>query len=138
MHEDFSRREKVAAGSERSFGTMMATVIALLGLINYWHHGRVWPWLAGISCFFLAAVLLRPALLKWLNWLWFRFGLVLHAVINPVVMALLFYGAVWPTAVIMRAMGKHLLSLKPKGPGESYWIVRSPPGPRPETMKDQF
>jgi hypothetical protein len=138
MHENFSRQDNVVAGSERSFGSMMAAAVALVALINFWHNGRAWPWMAGLSCFFLAAAFLWPALLKPLNWLWFRFGLFLHAVVNPVVMALLFYVAVWPTAVIMRAMGKDLLRLKREPLSESYWIVRNPPGPRPDTMKDQF
>jgi hypothetical protein len=38
----------------------------------------------------------------------------------------------------MRAIGKDLLRLKQEPEAESYWIVRAPPGPAPETMKDQF
>lgn len=136
MHEDFSRRDKASAGSERTFGLTMAAVLALLAAINVWHVGRVWPALAAIAGLLLIAALVRPQLLKPLNWLWFRFGLLLHAIVNPIIMALLFYGAVWPTAVAMRLMGKDLLRLKRTG--DSYWILRNPPGPVPETMKDQF
>ncbi len=53
-------------------------------------------------------------------------------------MALLFYGTVLPTGLVARAMGKDLLRLERKPDAESYWIVREPPGPSPETMKDQF
>ena len=136
MHEDFSRRDKTAAGSERTFGLTMAAVLALLAAVNFWHVGRVWPGLAATACLLLIAAFVRPKLLKPLNWLWFQFGLLLHAIVNPIVMALLFYGAVWPTAVAMRVMGKDLLRLKRTG--DSYWILRNPPGPLPETMKDQF
>lgn len=116
----------------------MAAAFAFVAVMNFSHAGRTWPWLGGLSCFLLVAAWLRPALLKPLNRLWFRFGLLLHAVVNPVVMALLFYGAVWPTGVIMRALGKDLLRLRRERSIDSYWIVRNPPGPRPETMRDQF
>ena len=77
--------------------------------------------------------MLRP-----LNIAWTRFGLLLHAVVNPVVMALLFYGTVLPTGLVMRALGRDLLRLRRDPAAESYWIARQPPGPAPDTFKDQF
>jgi hypothetical protein len=64
--------------------------------------------------------------------------LLLHRIVNPVVMALMFYGTVLPTGIVMRLMGKDLLRLKWRPDAETYWIVRSPPGPAAETMRDQF
>ena len=72
-----------------------------------------------------------------LNRLWMRFGLLLHKVINPIVMGLLFYGTILPTGLVMRLRGKDLLRLKREPGAESYWIARTP-GPAPETMRDQF
>jgi len=137
-HEVFSRDEKVVAGSDRSFGLVMAAGFTVLTLLNAWHAGRLWPWTGGLAALFLAAVLLRPAALHPLNLVWLRFGLLLHGVVNPVVMALVFYGTVLPTGLVMRMLGKDLLRLKQQPDADSYWIVRAPPGPSPETMKDQF
>ncbi len=137
-HESFSRDETVIAGSDRSFGVVMAAAFAVLTLLNGWYGGRLWPWTAGLAGLFLAAALLYPAVLNPLNRAWLRFGLVLHKVVNPIVMGLLFYGTVLPTGLVMRAMGKDLLRLKRQSDADSYWIIRRPPGPAPETMKDQF
>ncbi|MBI3704186.1 MAG: hypothetical protein HY244_10185 [Rhizobiales bacterium] len=137
-HENFSRQDTIAPGSERSFGLVIAAVLILLSLVNWWHDGRVWPWMGGIAALLLAAAFIYPAVLKPLNFIWFKFGLLLHAVVNPIVMAILFYVAVLPTGLLMRAMGKDLLRLKREPEKESYWILRRPPGPAPETMKDQF
>jgi hypothetical protein len=137
-HDVFSRDEKIVAGSDRSFGLLMAAVLAALALLNGWHAGRAWPWTGGLAALLLAAALLRPSLLHPLNLVWLRFGLLLHSIVNPVVMALLFYGTVWPTGLVMRMMGKDLLRLKRQPNADSYWIARDPPGPSPETMKDQF
>jgi hypothetical protein len=137
-HEVFARDEKIVAGSDRSFGLVMAAAFAAVTLLNGWHAGRVWPWTGGVAALFLAAALLRPAVLHPLNLIWLKFGLLLHRVVNPVVMALLFYGTVLPTGLVMRMLGKDLLRLKREPGADSYWIVRQPPGPAPETMKDQF
>ena len=137
-HEVFSRDEEVVAGSDRTFGLVMAGAFAAVTALNVWHSGRLWPWTAGLAVLLLAAGWLRPSVLHPLNLIWLKFGLLLHRIVNPVVMALLFFGTVWPTGLVMRALGKDLLRLKRQPDAHSYWIVRQPPGPSPETMKDQF
>jgi len=137
-HEVFSRDEKVLAGSNRSFGVVMTTALAVVTLLNVWHSGRLWPWTSGLAALLLALALLWPAILGPLNSIWLRFGLLLHRVVNPIVMALLFYGTVLPTGLVMRLKGRDLLRLKREPDAVSYWIVRDPPGPSPETMRDQF
>ena len=137
-HEVFPRSEDVVAGSDRSFGLVMAAVLAVVTSLNVWHSGRLWPWTGGLAVLLLAAGLLRPSVLHPLNLIWLKFGLLLHRVVNPAVMALLFYGTVLPTGLTMRMMGKDLLRLKRQPAADSYWIARTPPGPSPETMRDQF
>lgn len=137
-HESFSREEDVKRSSERSFGVVIGAALGVFTLLNWWHDGNRWPWLGGAAVLFFAAGYICPGVLKPLNWLWFKFGLLLHSVVNPIVMGLLFYAAVWPTGLAMRALGKDLLRLRPEPERSSYWIARHPPGPEPETMKDQF
>ena len=137
-HENFSRSEKDGPGSERSFGLVMAAVFALLAAVNFWHQKHAWPWLCAGALFFAASGMLAPAMLKHLNKLWYRFGMLLHAVVNPIIMGILFYLTIWPTGLIFRLRHKDLLRLKREPESDSYWIVRQPPGPAPETMKDQF
>jgi hypothetical protein len=137
-HEVFSREETAVAGSDRTFGLVMAGVLAALSLLNAWRGGTWWPWSSALAALLLAAALVRPALLNPLNRAWLQFGLLLHKIVSPLVMALIFYGAVWPTGLVMRMLGKDLLRLKRQPDAASYWIERQPPGPLPETMKDQF
>ena len=136
-HESFTRDEAAQPGSNRTFGLVMAGALALVSLLNSWHLGRVWPWTSAIAALFLVAALLRPSTLHPLNRLWVKLGLVLHRIVNPVVMGLLFYGTIFPTGLVMRMRSRDLLRLKRDSATESYWITRVP-GPAPETMKDQF
>jgi hypothetical protein len=138
FHESYSRDEAVIGSSDRSFGIVMASAFGLISLLNWWHGGRSWPWTGGITALCLAAALFSPAILRPFNRLWLKFGLLLHMVVNPIVMAFVFFGTVLPTGLIMRALGKDPLRLKRRPNANSYWIERRPPGPAPESMKDQF
>ena len=138
IHEIYFRDETVIAGSDRSFGIILTVALAAMSLLSWWHEGHSWRWTGGIALFFLAASLLYPAALKPLNRLWLKFGLLLHKVVTPIVMGLVFFGTVLPTGLIMRALGKDLLRRKWQRDATSYWIKRRPPGPAPESMRDQF
>ena len=93
-HENFFRSEKEGPGSERSFGLVMAAVVTLLAAVNFWHQKHAWPWLGATALCFAASALIAPELLKPLNKLWYRLGMLLHAVVNPIVMGVLFYVAI--------------------------------------------
>ena len=137
-HEALSHGRKVEMGSDRSFGLVFAVVFTLVALWPLTDGAEPRLWAAGVAAAFLAVALLRPALLKPLNKLWFLVGLALHHVVTPVVMGLLFFLTVTPVALVMRARGKNLLGLKRDPAATSYWIHRQPPGPAPETMRRQF
>lgn len=92
-HESMAREEKVKLGSDRSFGLVFAAVFSLVGAWQLWHQ-RQWGWYAlAAGMAFLALALLVPGLLKPLNRLWFQFGLLLHKIVNPIIMGLLFSAA---------------------------------------------
>jgi len=137
-HENFARREPVKGSSARSFGVVFTVVFAVIGAWPMMAGGEARLWSFVIAALFLAAVLVRPGVLAPLNRLWMRLGQLLHNVTNPVIMGLAFFLAVTPTAVIMRVLGKDLLNRRLDPAAKSYWIERRPPGPRPETMKQQF
>jgi hypothetical protein len=40
--------------------------------------------------------------------------------------------------VVMRAFGKDFLRRRREPSAASYWIAREPPGPAPDSMKNQF
>tara|TARA_B110000914_G_C15154812_1_gene305566 strand:- start:62 stop:295 length:234 start_codon:yes stop_codon:yes gene_type:complete len=69
-----------------------------------------------------------------LNIIWSKLGTLLGTLISPIVMAAVFFIVVTPTALIMRILGKNLLSLK-KINKKTYWIERSS---KKSMMKNQF
>jgi hypothetical protein len=137
-HEVLTRDEPLIVGSNRTFGFVVAGAFTVVALLNSWHGGQIWPWACGIAAVHLIIALLFPKALGPLNRTWQRFGAVLHKVMNPIVMAFLFYGAILPTGIGVRLLGKDLLRLKRRPSASSYWITREPRSITAETMKDQF
>jgi hypothetical protein len=53
-------------------------------------------------------------------------------------MAVIFFAVITPIGLIMRLVGKDILSLKIDKAAKSYWVLRSPPGPEPKSLINQF
>lgn len=138
FHEDLAREEKIEGSSDRSFGLVFTVVFVLVGLWPVFFGGAARYWALGIAAVFLIASFARPALLAPLNRIWTKFGLLLSRVVNPIVMGLLFYSTITPIGLVMRLFGKDPLRLRFEPEAASYWIEREPPGPPPESMKNQF
>ncbi|MEK7748155.1 MAG: SxtJ family membrane protein [Nitrospirota bacterium] len=138
FHESYADLHEIKSGSDRSFGIVFAIVFLIIALFPLKGGGDVRWWAVIISAGFSVAALACPKCLSSLNKLWFRFGLLLQKIVNPIIMGILFYGVATPTAFLVRMMGKDILRLKSEPEQKSYWIIRNPPGPKPETMKDQF
>jgi hypothetical protein len=138
IHESFARDEGIQSSSDRVFGLVMAGVLFVLALLPLLRgRGMRW-WSLAAAVAFLLSALLFPRVLRRLNWLWLKVGLVLHAIVNPVVMGLLFYLTVTPIGLLLRWLGKDLLRLHFDKTADTYWVERRPPGPTPDTMPRQF
>lgn len=137
-HEVLTREETVKGSSDRSFGLTFAAVALILAGIWYWHERSWWIYALGAAVLFAVLALAAPKLLAPLNRVWLKIGLLLHHVVNPLVMGLLFFGCITPMALVIRLMGKDMLRLRFDRQAASYWIRREPPGPTPESMRHQF
>ncbi len=138
LHEDLSRGHVAKQGSPRGFGIVFAVVFAVIGLWPLMGGESARTWALVLAGVLLALALMRPALLAPLNRLWLGLGAVLHRIVNPLVMGLMFFTVIMPTALVLRLMGKDLLRRRFHPGAESYWIPREPPGPEPQSMRNQF
>ena len=138
MHESFDREEEVKGSSDRSFGLVFTIFFSVVGGIKLWVGSSwFWPWFVA-AALVLLLTLVAPKVLAPANRLWLRFGLLLHRIVNPIVMGLLFFATVTPIGLVLRLFGKDLLHLRRDPEARTYWIDRAPPGPSPDSMINQF
>jgi hypothetical protein len=137
IHENFSRPE-TGSSSDRSFGFIFAAVFALLGAVPVLRGKPARLWCLGVSAIFLLLALIAPMFLGPLNRLWTRVGMLISKITNPIIASLMFFLVFTPAALFFRLIGKDPLRLKFDAGAKSYWIIRHPPGPSPETMRNQF
>lgn len=138
IHERLDDEARIRGSSDRGFGFVLAAVAGAVGLWPLTSSGAIRLWALALAALFLVLALARPQWLGPFNRAWMRLGLLLNAVASPLVLGLLFYLTVTPTGLLMRALGKDPLRLRFEPGAKSYWIERRPPGPAPETMRNQF
>ena len=128
----------VEPGSNRSFGLIVGGILAAIGLYQYFAGNALYPWFGSIGGALVVLGLAVPRVLYPLNLAWTHLGILLGRIVTPIVMFLVYLVSIVPVGLLLRVSGKDLLRLEKKAPGESYWIERDPPGPPPESLKDQF
>ena len=137
-HEDFSRQHDIRASSNRGFGWVFTIVFAVIAVWPLFFGGPLRWWSLITAGVFLVITLAAPALLALPNRLWLRFGLLLNRIVSPVVLAIMFYLVVTPTGMLMRVFAKDNLKLRERDKDGSYWVRRDPPGPKPDSLNNQF
>jgi hypothetical protein len=137
--ETITSFRKIILGSNRKFGLAVGVLFAVMGIWPVFHEVGSPKWrLIVLSTATVAVALLRPHWLRPLNRAWFKLGLSLSRIVNPVVMSILFFGAVAPLGWYLRRKGKDLLRLKMNSQAGTYWIEHEPPSPATDSMKKQF
>jgi hypothetical protein len=137
-HEDVSRAQTVSAGSDRSFGIVFTVFCAIVAGVQLWYGSSAfWGWLLA-ALVFAAFALVYSRALRPLNILWFKFGMLLHRVVSPLILGVMFFAVFTPIGLWMRLVGKRPLNLRYDPQAESYWIQRRPPGPPPGSFDKQF
>lgn len=135
MSEEFSSAK---VGSNRSFGVVFVVVFALIGLFPLVREEAIRIWALAVSAAFLLPTIVYPQALSPLNKLWFRFGILLGRIINPLVMFIMYALVMVPVGLVLKLMRKDLLRMKLDARSPTYWNQRAPPGPTAESLKDQF
>ena len=137
-HEDLTRDKHVEGSSDRSFGLVIAGVFLVISASPLFHGGTPRWWASGLAVVFALFAVVKPALFAGLNRLWTKFGALLSNAVSPIVLAVLFYCVLTPVGALMRLTGNDPLRMKRDAGVKTYWILREPPGPPPDSMTNQF
>jgi len=116
--------------SNRSFGWTFAVIFLLIGLFH--------PWVLVASALVAAVTLTRAQWLAPLNRAWMKLGALMHAVVSPVIMGLMFFGVFTPMGWVMRRFGWDAMRRARDATAQSYWIRRDPAGPADDSYRNLF
>ena len=125
---------EIKIGSNKSFGIVFFIVFLLIAIYPLINNGELRIWSLVVAIIFFILGLVNSKVLTPLNKLWFKFGLLLGKIVSPLIMGIIFFFVVTPTAFIMRIIGKDILNLKFNNK-KTYWIEKT--GPKSK-MKNQF
>jgi hypothetical protein len=135
FHETYAPGD-VQPPSDRSTGLVFAGVALIVALL--WRHDvLVFRWVLSAAGVLAIVSVIVPVLLKPLNFLWFRLGLLLHRLVNPAIMFAIFLVVFVPAGALMRIWHDPLRS-RPRPGAQSYWICRRSEGPLGGSMRNQF
>jgi ABC-type spermidine/putrescine transport system permease subunit II len=125
--------------SERKFGLFFAAVFAGFALWA-WRSGHVTlaAALLAVATGLLTAALLFPRCLALPNRAWFKLGMLLNAIVSPIVLGTMFVLIFVPVALAMRIIGRDPLNRRFDAAAATYWVDRRPPGPAPDSFHHQF
>lgn len=133
MHEHYKSGE-IPLPSDRSVGWVFAAVAAIVALL--WRDNTaVWVPAAIICAGLLAISFTVPRILRPLNIVWFKFGLLLNKIVSPVVLLILFALVIVPAGLLMRLRYDPMRS-KRRPDLDSYWLKRETHAG--SDMKNQF
>jgi len=129
-------KNNMVSDSNKSFGIVFSCVFLLIALRPVWNGNAPCYWPLSVSFIFSFLAFVIPDILTPLNSIWTKFGLLMHKVMNPFILGMIFFIILTPIALIMRVLGKLPLKLEDSDQ-DSYWIVRAS-WLTPESFMHQF
>jgi hypothetical protein len=119
------REEDLGPGSTRSFGLTFAVVFLIAAAIALYLDASWWipAALAAVGAVFGAVALVAPRALSTPNLLWFRFGILLATITQPLMLGVIFFLAITPIGLFRRALGADPMRRRRPARG-SLWILR--------------
>jgi hypothetical protein len=138
MDSDRQAYSNIEVSSTRSFAIVFCSVFTVIGLYPLIRSGEVRVWSLAVAGVFLFFSFFFTSVLQPLNVLWFRFGLLLGRIVNPLVMSIIYTVVILPCGLVVRLLGKDLLRLRLEKNTSSYWVKRAPPGPEPHSLEDEY
>jgi hypothetical protein len=141
LHENYRDERPAEAGGDRAFGCTIGSILVVIGAVKAFVAGAVTPiacliFTAGAALLLLGIV--APSRLSRLNKIWFKASTTMGKVVNPIVLALLYFLVVTPMAFVVRIAGRRPLHLAPDRSAATYWSKREPLEGGASSMRQQF
>ena len=129
------KQKEIKTSSNKSFGLVFFVLFMIIALWPLLNDGNIRIWSIIVSIIFLILGLFNSKILTPFNKLWMRLGILLGAIVSPIVMGIVYFAVITPIGLIMKLFGKDVLNLKIDKNKNTYWTLKKK---IPSKMKDQF
>ena len=129
------KQKEIKTSSNKSFGLVFFVIFMTIALWPLLNDGNIRIWSVIVSIIFLILGLFNSKILTPFNKLWMRLGILLGAIVSPIVMGIVYFAVITPIGLIMKLFGKDVLNLKLDKNKKTYWTLKKK---IPSKMKDQF
>lgn len=109
----------------RKFGIALAVILAVIGAIQFFTGGSLFPYFYGASGVSLLISLTFPILIKPFFIFMQYFGMVMNYIMTHLILSFLFYIVFTAIGGTARLLGKNFLKMKLYPEKESYWLEKN-------------
>jgi hypothetical protein len=121
--------------TEKNFGLVFSLLFFIIGIYFFKINFYISIVLIIVSSFFLVTAIYFSKVLIVPNLIWYKIGVLLSKITTPVIMAVLYFLVVTPTALLYFFLQKKQYITKIDKKKTSYWIERNEPL---ESMNEQY
>lgn len=129
---------KETATDLKKFGITVGTVLILIAIVLFWKQKSSYIYFSIIGALLVFAGLIKPVILKPLNKAWMTLAILMGLVMTRVILIILFYIVLTPTAFFAKIFKKDFLDLKIDKSRNTYWQIREKKHFNPEDYEKQF
>ena len=129
---------KTSALPNRSFGWMMVLVLLVVGAIDWWRGHPLHALPLALALLLLVLTLWSPATLTPFTRAWLKLSEILHRVVSPITLGVLYFGMITPVAVAFKLARRDAMARRFEAAAQTYWVERDPPGPDIASLPRQF
>jgi len=98
---------KLKTPSEKSFGITFSIIFFGLTIYFYFKSGNLNYFLFITGILLILISFTSPKLLKFPNFLWFKFGIFLSKIMTPLILSIIFYAVVAPMGIVYKLFNKN-------------------------------
>ena len=123
--------------TERNFGYTFSVIFFLLFVyfLFFYDFTNYTIFFLSLSLIFLIITFTKPKALKYPNLFWFKLGIFLSKIINPLIMGVLFYIIFTPVSLWFKLIKRDALEKNYDKKSNTYWINRKTVNSK---MTDQY
>jgi len=122
----------------RKFGIIALVFFGSLFALGLWTNKPVPTYLFGVLCLPALGFILAPAPLKPLYAGWMKIAHLIGKAVTTIILAIVYYVVITPSALVKRIFGGLPLPLKPDKGVSSYWVTRSEPAQPQERFLKRY